>query len=54
MTTMLRAEAVGKTFVLHLQGGVVLPVLDGVALEVGAGRCVALAGPSGGPPTVSL
>jgi alpha-D-ribose 1-methylphosphonate 5-triphosphate synthase subunit PhnL len=47
MTTMLRAEAVGKTFVLHLQGGVALPVLDGVALEVGAGQCVALAGPSG-------
>ncbi len=44
---MLRAEAVGKTFVLHLQGGIVLPVLDGVALEVGAGQCLALSGPSG-------
>ena len=44
---MLLAEGVGKTFVLHLQGGVRLPVLDGVRLEVRAGRCVALAGASG-------
>jgi alpha-D-ribose 1-methylphosphonate 5-triphosphate synthase subunit PhnL len=44
---MLRAEAVGKTFLLHLQGGIALPVLDGVALSVRAGECVALTGPSG-------
>lgn len=44
---MLKAEAVGKTFVLHLQGGITLPVLDGVALSVRAGECVALTGPSG-------
>lgn len=44
---MLRVEAVGKTFTLHLQGGIAIPVLDGVALQVEAGQCLALVGPSG-------
>jgi alpha-D-ribose 1-methylphosphonate 5-triphosphate synthase subunit PhnL len=44
---MLRAEGLHKTFILHLQGGVALPVLSGVAFAVRAGECVALAGPSG-------
>jgi alpha-D-ribose 1-methylphosphonate 5-triphosphate synthase subunit PhnL len=47
MSEMLRTENLSKTFVLHLQGGVRLSVLDGVDLEVHAGECVALAGPSG-------
>ena len=46
-TDMLRAEAVGKTFTLHLQGGIRIPVLDGVAFRVGRGECLALLGPSG-------
>ncbi len=44
---VLRTEGVGKSFTLHLQGGVRIPVLDGVALELRAGECVVLSGPSG-------
>src|ERR1700739_3505004 len=44
---MLRTDALAKTFTLHLQGGVRIPVLSGVDLEVRAGECVVLSGPSG-------
>ncbi len=44
---MLRVEGLAKRFVLHLRGGVRLPVLGGVDLIVHAGECVALSGPSG-------
>jgi alpha-D-ribose 1-methylphosphonate 5-triphosphate synthase subunit PhnL len=44
---MLRAEALSKAFTLHLRGGVRIPVLSDVALEVEAGACVVLDGPSG-------
>lgn len=44
---MLSAEGLEKTFTLHLQGGVQIAVLSGVALEVRSGECVALSGPSG-------
>ncbi|MFE4108600.1 phosphonate C-P lyase system protein PhnL [Almyronema epifaneia] len=44
---LLKAENLYKSFVLHAQGGVQLPVLAGVSLTVAAGDCVALQGPSG-------
>jgi alpha-D-ribose 1-methylphosphonate 5-triphosphate synthase subunit PhnL len=43
----LRTEGLAKQFTLHLQGGVTIPVLSHVELQVRAGECVALAGPSG-------
>lgn len=46
-TCYLRARGLSKTFTLHAQGGVVLPVLNDVNLDLGCGECVALAGPSG-------
>ena len=44
---MLRTDALSKSFTLHLQGGVRIPVLAGIGLELGAGECVVLSGPSG-------
>jgi alpha-D-ribose 1-methylphosphonate 5-triphosphate synthase subunit PhnL len=44
---VLWTEGLGKTFTLHLQGGLQLPVLGGIDLTLHAGECVALAGPSG-------
>ena len=46
-TLMLRAEALSKGFTLHLQGGVRIPVLADVGLELHRGECIALSGPSG-------
>lgn len=44
---MIRISKAGKEFVLHNQGGVVLPVLGGADLSVDAGECVGLTGASG-------
>lgn len=47
MTVMIKVKDVAKTFVLHNQAGVRLPVLDRVSLAVDAGEAVVLSGPSG-------
>ena len=44
---MLHTDALAKGFTLHLQGGVRIPVLSGIGLELHAGECVVLSGPSG-------
>src|SRR6201995_3704892 len=44
---MLSTDALAKSFTLHLQGGVRIPVLADVGLDVHAGECVVLSGPSG-------
>jgi alpha-D-ribose 1-methylphosphonate 5-triphosphate synthase subunit PhnL len=45
--TVLDLSGVTKSFTMHLQGGVRLPVVRGVTFAVAAGRCVVLGGPSG-------
>ncbi|MDX2158137.1 MAG: phosphonate C-P lyase system protein PhnL [Hyphomicrobiaceae bacterium] len=47
MPAMLEVNNVGKTFILHHQGGVHLRVLEGVDLVVEKGEAVVLSGPSG-------
>jgi alpha-D-ribose 1-methylphosphonate 5-triphosphate synthase subunit PhnL len=47
MTAMIEISNAEKTFTMHLQGGVKLPVVRGVSFDVKAGECVVLAGPSG-------
>jgi alpha-D-ribose 1-methylphosphonate 5-triphosphate synthase subunit PhnL len=47
MTAMIDISNAEKTFTMHLQGGVQLPVVRGVSFQVSAGECVVLSGPSG-------
>jgi len=47
MPTVLELNGVSKTFTMHLQGGLRLPVVSGVAFAAAPGECVVLAGPSG-------
>ena len=44
---LIRVSGLSKTFILHTQGGVRIPVFSHVDLAVGAGECVVLDGPSG-------
>ena len=43
----LELSAVTKTFIMHLRGGLRLPVLREVSFAVEPGQCVVLSGPSG-------
>jgi alpha-D-ribose 1-methylphosphonate 5-triphosphate synthase subunit PhnL len=47
MNAMIDIKDAEKTFIMHLQGGVELPVVRGVSFHVAAGECVVLSGPSG-------
>jgi alpha-D-ribose 1-methylphosphonate 5-triphosphate synthase subunit PhnL len=47
MRPVLKLIGVSKTFTMHLQGGLRLPVVAGVSFSVQAGECVVLAGRSG-------
>jgi alpha-D-ribose 1-methylphosphonate 5-triphosphate synthase subunit PhnL len=47
MSAVIDLVDVKKSFIMHLQGGVRLPVVSGVTFSARAGECVALAGPSG-------
>jgi alpha-D-ribose 1-methylphosphonate 5-triphosphate synthase subunit PhnL len=47
MTAMIDISNAEKTFTMHLQGGVELPVVRGVSFHVSPGECVVLSGPSG-------
>lgn len=46
-TPILRLRDVAKGFVIHLQGGLAIPVVSNVSFEVSRGECVVLGGPSG-------
>ncbi len=54
MTVMLQTIDLSKQFLLHLQGGIRIPVLGDVNMQVSSGACVALAGPSGAGKTTLL
>ncbi|MBV2144546.1 phosphonate C-P lyase system protein PhnL [Falsochrobactrum sp. TDYN1] len=43
----LAVSDVAKTFTMHLQGGIELPVVHGVSFELRSGECAVLGGPSG-------
>ncbi len=47
MTAMIDVTDAKKTFTMHLQGGIELPVVSGVTFDVNPGECVVLSGPSG-------
>jgi alpha-D-ribose 1-methylphosphonate 5-triphosphate synthase subunit PhnL len=47
MNTLLVASEVKKTFIMHMRGGVELPVVANVSFSLKAGSCAVLGGPSG-------
>lgn len=47
MNTLLVASEVQKTFIMHMRGGVELPVVTNVSFSLKAGACAVLGGPSG-------
>src|SRR4249919_2382774 len=47
MPAMIEITNAEKSFTMHLQGGIELPVVRGVSFRVDAGECVVLSGPSG-------
>ena len=47
MSAMIDIADASKTFTMHLQGGIELPVVRGVTFHVDPGECVVLSGPSG-------
>ncbi|OAF11883.1 phosphonate C-P lyase system protein PhnL [Bradyrhizobium centrolobii] len=47
MSVMIDVTNAQKTFTMHLQSGIELPVVRGVNFQVDAGECVVLSGPSG-------
>ncbi len=44
---MISVESLSKTYLLHTQGGVAIPVFADASLQVEDGECLALHGPSG-------
>ena len=44
---MININNVSKHFVLHNQGGIIIPVMQNATLSVQAGECIALVGFSG-------
>ncbi len=47
MTPIIQVQNLSKSFTLHTQGGVTIPVFSNLSVDVAAGQCVALHGPSG-------
>lgn len=47
MSPILVVNEVAKSFVMHLRGGLILPVVENVAFSLSTGECSVLGGPSG-------